>query len=126
MSLRAPIKRARGLGSAHGGTHHFWTQRLTGLALVPLLIWFAAALVMLAGAPHAEVAAWVAHPFNTVVLLIVIVTLAWHSMLGLQVVVEDYVNSVAAKLTLLITFTFAHIALGATAAYAVLRIGLGS
>lgn len=125
MSLRAPIKQARGLGSARDGTHHFWTQRLTGLALVPLLIWFVAALVALAGAPHAEVVAWIGRPFNALVLLFAIVALAWHSMLGLQVVVEDYVHTGWLKLAILIALTFAHLALGAAAAFAVLRIGYG-
>ncbi|MFN2300880.1 MAG: succinate dehydrogenase, hydrophobic membrane anchor protein [Gammaproteobacteria bacterium] len=126
MNVRAPVKKARGLGSAKDGTHHFWTQRLTGLALVPLLIWFVASLVALVGAPYIEVVAWIARPFNALVLLLAIVALSWHSMLGLQVVVEDYVHTGWLKLTILITLTFAHVALGAAAAFAVLRIGFAS
>jgi succinate dehydrogenase / fumarate reductase membrane anchor subunit len=124
--LRTPLARARGLGSAKDGTHHFWTQRLTGLALVPLFAWFVTGMVAQVGASHAEFTDWLARPFNTVMMLITVVVIAWHSMLGLQVVVEDYVHAAWAKLTLLISFTFAHVALAAAAAYAVLRIGLGS
>lgn len=124
--LRSPISRARGLGSAHDGTHHFWWQRITGLALVPLLIWFVAGLVGLAGAGHAETVAWIATPTNAVLLVLMLVALAWHSMLGLQVIIEDYIHTRWVKQTVLIVFQFTHIALATATVYAVLRIGLGA
>lgn len=124
--LRSPIGVARGLGSAKDGTGHFWSQRITGLALVPLVIWFVAGLVGQVGGAHADFVDWIGRPVNTVLIVLTVVALMWHSMLGLQVVVEDYIHTGWAKLTVLITLSFTHIALGAAAVYAVLRIGLAA
>ena len=125
-ALRSPIKRVRGYGSAHDGTHHFWVQRLTALALVPLLIWLVWSVASLAGTSHAEFTAWVARPLNAVLLVIALVALFWHSMLGLQIVIEDYLHHAPTKLAVLIILKFAHLGLGVAAVYAVLRIGLGA
>lgn len=124
--LRTQVARARGLGSAQEGTHHWWLQRLTAIALVPLCIWFVAALVGLTGAPHAEVAAWIGAPVNVVLLVLFVALLFWHSMLGIQVVIEDYVHSGWLKLATLVALKLAHALLAIAAIYAVLRIGLGS
>lgn len=124
--LRSPISRARGLGSAKSGTAHFWAQRLTALALAPLLIWFIVSIVGLVGASHAEVAAWIAIPLNSVLFITMTAVLFWHSMLGMQVIVEDYLHDNWIKLAVLITLKFAHVLLAITAVYAVLRINLGS
>jgi len=123
--LRSPIARARGLGSAKDGTGHFWAQRLTAIALVPLLIWFVASVVGLSGMTYTEVAAWFESPLNATLFVILLLSLAWHSMLGLQVIVEDYLHHAGLKMAVLITLKFAHILLAVAAIYAVLRIGIG-
>ena len=89
MSLRTPLSEVRGLGSAKEGTHHWWHQRLTALALIPLGIWFVISLIVFTGASHAEVAAWMGHPVNAGLLLLLIATTFYHLKLGLQVVIED-------------------------------------
>lgn len=124
--LRTPIARARGLGSAKDGTAHFWLQRMTAVALVPLLLWFTASLVGLSGAGYVDFITWIAIPFNAVALLLLLIALFWHSSLGVQVVVEDYIHPEGAKLTLLVLSRLVHSVLALAAIYAVLRIGLGS
>jgi succinate dehydrogenase / fumarate reductase, membrane anchor subunit len=123
--LRTPIARVRGLGSAKEGTSHFWHERLTAVALVPLVIWFMWGLFGVAGAPRAEVLAWIGSPVNAVLLALLLLVGFWHSMLGLQVIVEDYVHSAWLKLTTLILFRFAHLLLAAASVYAVLYISFG-
>jgi succinate dehydrogenase / fumarate reductase, membrane anchor subunit len=124
--LRSPIARARGLGSAKDGTGHFWLQRLTAIALVPLLIWFVASVVSLAGAGYAPVAAWMGQTMNAVLFIALMLALCWHSMLGLQVIVEDYIHSGWFRLPVLVTLKFAHVLIAIVAVYAVLRIGTGA
>ncbi|BCX81315.1 succinate dehydrogenase/fumarate reductase, membrane anchor subunit [Methylomarinovum caldicuralii] len=101
-AFRAPLARALGLGSAHSGSGHWWLQRLTAIALVPLtgwLIWF---LVQLSRLPHSEMLTWLARPWQAGLLLAYLVTAGFHAALGLQVVIEDYVHHPALKLTALI------------------------
>lgn len=91
-TLRTPLGRVRGLGSARGGTHHWWMQRVTSVALLPLTLWFVFAMVRLAGATYVETLLWIARPFNAV-LLLALVGLTFHHMAsGLQVILEDYVR----------------------------------
>ena len=91
-TLRTPLGRVRGLGSARGGTHHWWMQRVTSVALLPLTLWFVFAMVRLAGATYVETLLWIARPFNAV-LLLALVGLTFHHMAsGLQVILEDYVK----------------------------------
>jgi succinate dehydrogenase / fumarate reductase, membrane anchor subunit len=123
--LRTAIARARGLGSAKDGTSHFWHQRLTAAALVPLTIWFLWGLVGAAGASHADALAWIGAPVNAVLLTLLLVLGLWHSMLGLQVIVEDYVHGPGIKLATLVALRFAHLLLAAASVYAVLYISFG-
>jgi succinate dehydrogenase / fumarate reductase membrane anchor subunit len=102
MSLRTPIGRARGLGSAKEGVAHWWAQRLSAVALALLVPWFLIFAVGVAGADHATVAARVAQPLNATLLLAFVGALLWHAQLGLQVVIEDYVHSRALELLALI------------------------
>ena len=126
MSLRTPLGRVRGLGSAKGGTEHFWAQRLTAIALVPLALWFVASLAALAGADHAAAKAWLAEPFTAVVMILVVATGFHHGQLGLQVVIEDYVSTEWIKMSSIIVVKLATVALAVAAIFAVLRIALGS
>ena len=89
-SLRSPLGRVRGLGSAKEGVAHWWAQRLTGLALVPLALWFVISVISLAGADHARTVAWIASPVPAVLLVLLIAATFYHAVLGLQVVVGFY------------------------------------
>lgn len=122
MSLRSPIARARGLGSAKDGTTHFWVQRLTAIALVPLLLWLVSAVVGLVGADHASVVAWVAYPVNAVLLLVLVLTMCWHSMLGMQVIVEDYLHGGWSKMGALIVLKFGHVLVAIAGSFAILNV----
>ena len=119
-SLRSPIARVRGLGSAKEGVSHWWAQRLTALALIPLGLWFEASVVCLAGADHAAIAQWLNSPFTLGALALTIITAFYHAALGLQVVIEDYVHGHAAKLTLIILIQFAAFAFATAAIIALL------
>ena len=92
MTLRSPLGRARGLGSSRSGSDHYWAQRITAVALVPLALWFVASLITLTGSDLATVKAWICKPFNASALLLTVLTGIWHGLLGLQVVIEDYVH----------------------------------
>ncbi len=126
MSLRSPLNRVLGLGSAKSGTDHFWGQRVSGIALVLLGLWFAVSLVQMPGFSHAETLAFIAMPLNSVLLLMLSVTVAYHSYLGVQVVIEDYVHGHGLKLFSLIVSRFVHSLLAVAAIYAILTIGLGA
>ncbi|MBT5267115.1 MAG: succinate dehydrogenase, hydrophobic membrane anchor protein [Rhodospirillaceae bacterium] len=124
-TMRTDLGRVRGLGSAKEGVHHWWAQRLTAIALLPLGLWFAFSAPGLIGADHATAVAWLASPFNTIATALFVIAMFHHAQLGLQVVVEDYVHGEAAKLTVLIAVKFAALALGVISLYALLKIAFG-
>ena len=123
--LRNPLKRARGLGSAQSGVGHWWTQRVTAAALVLLGLWFVITVLSLLHADFATARATVAKPWNALLLILFVVTAFWHAVLGLQVVIEDYVHTRWKEVVLLVAIKFLAV-LGALAGVlAVLRIALG-
>lgn len=122
---RSALGRVRGLGSAKEGVEHWWMQRLTALALVPLALWFVAALVAHMGADHAGAVAWIGAPVNVGLLLLLIAATFHHAQLGLQVVIEDYVQHEAAKIALLILVKAAALVLALAGILAVLFIAFG-
>lgn len=124
MSLRSPLSRARGLGSAKDGVHHWWIQRATAVALVPLTLWFAFGLAANVGGGYEAVRAWVACPFTAVALILFIATAFHHGQLGLQVVIEDYVHSKPMNLSLLFIVKFGSFAFAVAGILAVLKIAL--
>jgi succinate dehydrogenase / fumarate reductase membrane anchor subunit len=126
MSLRTPLGSVLGLGSAKDGTGHFWGQRLSGIGLIILGLWFAYAVLTMPGYAHADGLAFIAAPLNSVMLLLLVATMSYHSSLGVQVVIEDYVHSHALKLASLILSRFAHTFLAVAAIYAIITIGLGA
>ena len=126
MSLRTPLGRVLGSGSAKDGTDHWWLQRLTAIGLVLLGGWFLISLMALGDYGHYAIRAWIGQPWNSVMLLLLGVTLAYHSSLGLQVVIEDYVHSPFLKVTALVLSKFAHVLVAAAASLAVLNIAFGS
>ena len=123
--LRSPLNRARGLGSAKSGVHHFWMQRLTAVALIPLVIWFAVSLVMLSGADYGMARSWLSSPFVMVLLILTICIGLYHGQLGMQVVIEDYVHNDGVKLALLVAVKFIAVFFGLAAIVASMRIGCG-
>jgi succinate dehydrogenase / fumarate reductase membrane anchor subunit len=125
MSFESPLGKFLGHGSAKGGTEHWWSQRLTAVALAPLTLWFVFALFGMDSLEHAVVVAWVAEPLNAILFILLLVTMLHHSQLGLQVVVEDYVHTEWLKVLTLMAFKFIHIGMGVAGVYAVIVISLG-
>jgi succinate dehydrogenase / fumarate reductase, membrane anchor subunit len=123
--MRTPLNRVRGLGSAHAGTGHFWLQRLTAIANVPLVIYFVFLIATLSGRSHATVTATIGQPLTAILLLGAILSIAVHMRIGMQVIIEDYVHDEAAKVTLIVANTLFCVAVGLSGAFAVCRIGLG-
>ena len=126
MIRRTPLGRVRGLGSAKQGTEHFWAQRVTAIALVPLALWFVGSLAAYTGADHATAKAWLAEPFTAVVMVLLLVTGFHHAQLGLQVVIEDYVSTEWVKVFSIIVVKLGALALGVAAIFSVLKIAFGS
>jgi succinate dehydrogenase / fumarate reductase membrane anchor subunit len=125
MSLRSPLSRVLGSGSAKDGTDHWWMQRVTAIALLILGPWFLISFAALEGYSQAELAVWVGKPANTIMLLLASLTLAWHSILGIQIVIEDYIHGPGLKVLALILNKFVHIFLGVAAVLAILKLALG-
>lgn len=126
MSLKTPLGRVLGLGSAKDGTEHFISQRISAVGLALLGSWFVIAMLSLESMAYLEVIRFIARPLNSILLVLLCLTATYHSWLGVQVVVEDYVHATGSKLLLLIGSRFAHIFIAVAAVYAVLRIGLGA
>lgn len=126
MSLRSPLGRVLGSGSAKEGTDHWWSQRVTAVALLVLGGWFLISMMALGGFDQPSIQVWAGRPWNSVMLLLLGVTLAYHSSLGLQVVIEDYVHGPFLKTASLVLNKFAHAVVAAAASFAVLKIAFGS
>jgi len=121
---RTPLARARGLGSAKDGVHHWWIQRLTAIALIPLVVWFAISLVMLSGADYQMARAWIGSPLVMVLLILTIGVGLHHAQLGMQVVWEDYTAG-ATRVVMIVLTKFIAAIFGLGAIVAILRIGFG-
>ncbi len=126
MSLMTPLNRVLGMGTAKGAGEHWWLQRVTAVALVPLGVWFAYALLTLRSFDYAAVTAWVREPVTSIFLILMVVAVGYHSQLGVQVVVEDYVSGKGARAATLLLSTLAHVGLTIAAVFAVLKIAFGS
>jgi len=123
--MKTPFARVRGLGTAHSGTEHFWMQRLTGVANLPLIIAFLVVIVSLAGSSQASVIARLSNPFIAMILLAALISVLLHMRIGMQVIIEDYVHTELGKIALLMINTFFILAIGIAAAYAILKINFG-
>lgn len=126
MRLMTPLNRVLGLGTAEGAGEHWWLQRLTAVALIPLGLWFALALLALPGFDYVSVVEWARQPLTSILLILLIIAVGYHSALGAQVVVEDYVTGKAWKAATLMASTLAHFGLSVSAVFAVLKIAFGS
>lgn len=126
--MRSPLGRAIGLGSAREGVQHWWVQRLTAVALVPLAVWFVIAVLELAatGADRVALVAWVRHPVPAAVWILLLIAVFYHAALGLQVVVEDYVGNRAARFALLILIRLGAVLLCVLGIVAVVKMLLGA
>ena len=125
MSLRSPLGRVLGLGSAREGTHHWWVQRLTSVALVPLVIWFVVSLLLLPSLDYPTVVSWIGESSTALALIVLVLVATWHSQLGMRVIVEDYVHANGLKTVTLIALTFVHVLIAAAGVFAVLKVALG-
>ncbi|MFN8831272.1 MAG: succinate dehydrogenase, hydrophobic membrane anchor protein [Labrys sp. (in: a-proteobacteria)] len=126
MSMRTPLGRVRGLGSARSGTDHFWKQRLTAVANVPLTIAFILILLSLLGADHAATVATLGSPLVAIALLLFVLSGVIHMRIGMQVIIEDYLHTEGVKLAALIANTFFAVLIGAAAAFAILKMSFGA
>ncbi|MEO0619838.1 MAG: succinate dehydrogenase, hydrophobic membrane anchor protein [Pseudomonadota bacterium] len=125
MSLQTPLNRVRGLGSAKEGTDHFWRQRLTAIANIPLMLFLVWTVLTTFGAPYEQVRETLASPFTAIAFVLLAVSGAVHMRLGMQTIIEDYVPAEGPKLVLLVLNTFFAILIALTAIYAVLKLTLG-
>ena len=125
MSMRTPLGRVRGLGSARSGTDHFWRQRLTAIANIPLTIGFVLIVASLIGRNHAAVVQILGSPLVAVVMLLFILSATTHMRIGMQVIIEDYVHDELAKLVAVIGNTFFAIVVGLASAFAILKLSFG-
>ena len=125
MSLRTPLGKVMGLGSAKEGTGHWWMQRVTAIALIGLGLWFMISLVAIGDLGYHNTIAWLARPLNAVLLSSFMLTMLYHSKLGVQIVIEDYVSSPAWKVGGLLLSVFVHLLLAMAGVIAILRIGAG-
>ena len=125
MSLQSPLARVRGLGSAKEGVHHWWVQRLTAIALVPLSLWFIYSLVAITGADYQTTKDWMGNTLNAALMLLFIISLYYHAVLGVQVVIEDYIDSEWQKIACLVLVKFLAWIAGLSAAIAILKVYLG-
>jgi succinate dehydrogenase / fumarate reductase membrane anchor subunit len=124
--MRSPLGRAIGLGSAKEGVEHWWMQRITAIALVPLILWFVIAVIGLVGGDLETVQNWIGRPLPAILLVLLLIATFYHMSLGLQVVVEDYVHAELAKLALVIVIRLFCFAFAVAGIFAVLMIAVGT
>jgi succinate dehydrogenase / fumarate reductase membrane anchor subunit len=122
VSLRSPLGRVLGAGSARDGTVHWWAQRVSAVALIPLTLWFFWSLLLLPSLDYATVRTWLAVPLSALLAVLLVAVMAYHSYLGTNVVVEDYVHAHAAKLFLVVLLRFLYVLCAGAGIFAILRI----
>ena len=123
--MRTPLARVRGLGSAKEGTDHFWRQRLTAIANVPLMLFFIGLVVALSGSSYEEARATLSSPFVALPLILALLSVLYHMRLGMQVIVEDYVHGELLKIVILVLNIFFCIAVGAVTIFSLLKLAFG-
>ncbi len=121
-SLRTPLAKVKGLGSAKEGTGHFWLQRLTAIGLIPLVIWIAFAVAQLPSMTQIDIQLWLSSPLSAVLMILFLIAAFWHAKLGLQVVIEDYVSDHSARTVAIIAVNLISVALAVVGVFSVLHI----
>lgn len=124
-SMRTPLGRVRGLGSARSGTEHFWMQRVTAIANVPLSLFVIGLIITTAGSNYAAVKATLGWPLVAIPLILFVVSATWHMRLGMQMIIEDYVPAEGSKVVLLLANTFFSVAVGMGCVFAILKLSFG-
>jgi len=125
MSLRSPLGTAKGLGSAKDGLHHWWAQRVTAIALIPLTIWFAFKVAVLSQSDYQTVIECIGSPWSAALIVSLVVAAFYHAALGMQVIFEDYIGHKAVRVSAIMATNLLLFLLGAAATIAVVRIALG-
>lgn len=125
-NFRTPLSKVKGLGSAKEGTSHFWTQRLTAIALIPLVLWLAFSVASLPDMEYLAMREWLSQPFNAITMILFIIAGFYHARLGLQVVIEDYIGSHGPRTAAIIGVTFIASAMAVTGVFSVMRIAFAS
>ena len=126
MSLRTPMARVKGLGSAKQGLHHWWQQRLSALALIPLSLWFMYSLLTMSMADYVTVVQWLRLPYVSVLLIFFVLALFYHAQLGLQVIIEDYIDAEWQKIASIILVKFLAILGSLSAIVSIMHVFVGS
>ena len=126
MSLRSPVGRVLGLGSAKDGTGHWWAQRVSAVALIPLTLWFLLSLLALPTLDYATVRAWLSVPLSGLLAVLLVAVLSYHSYLGTTVVIEDYVHAAGSKILSLLLLKFLYVLVGGAGIFAILHVAFGS
>ena len=121
-TAQTPLHKVQGLGAAHSGTGHFWHERVTAVALIPLSLWFLYVMLGLAGTSEVTALQFLAHPWNAILMGAFVAFSLWHAYLGLQVVIDDYIHTAGMKIFLMLVIRFSVIAVGATSIFAIVRI----
>ncbi len=125
MSLRSPLGRVLGLGSAKEGTGHWWAQRVSAVALIPLTLWFMFSLLALPALDYATVKLWLSYPLSGFLAVLLIAVLSYHSYLGTAEVIEDYVRAAGSKIFSLVLLRFSYVLAGGASIFAILRVAFG-
>jgi succinate dehydrogenase / fumarate reductase, membrane anchor subunit len=123
--MRTPLNRVRGLGSAREGTGHFWMQRLTAVANIPLVLFFLGLIIAISGADYASARAVLANPLVALILLAGLLSVLYHMRLGMQIVIEDYIHTEGTKLVLLMLNTFFSAGLAVVVTFSLLKLSFG-
>jgi succinate dehydrogenase / fumarate reductase membrane anchor subunit len=122
MNSQTPLHKVEGMGPSHSGTGHFWHERVTSVALIPLSLWFLYVMLGLAGTSEVTALQFLAHPLNALLMGAFVCFSLWHAYLGLQVVIDDYIHTAGTKIILMLLIRFSVIAVAATCLFAVVRI----
>lgn len=123
--ILSPLAKARGAGSAHHGSGHWLHQRITAVANIPLMLWLVWSVVHMRGWEYADVTMWLAQPVNAILMILAVLSTFYHAVLGLQVVIEDYVHCEFSKIVSLLTLRLFFVAAGVAAIFSVLKVAFG-
>ena len=125
MKFRSPLKNARGLGSANEGLSHWWLQRVSAVALIPLCLWFIYSLLILFSAPHEVVVSWFGSAKNSSLMLLFVLTSLYHGQTGIQVIIEDYIHTKSVSIALTLLVKGGSLLLAVVAAVSILKVAIG-